>query len=97
MLRAIAVQIVYDYVKEHAEKDNDAFLPCDVYFVWVTEAPDYWRALFNTALNDGMYYQVRFDSDLAYAHISAYKLTDFQTVKFELVSEKVPQMKFIQR
>lgn len=70
-----ARQVVYDYVKGHLEKSEDAvsFLSEDVYIVWFSKTLQNWKALVSTSLPDGMYYEVTHNGDKRETYLDAYR------------------------
>lgn len=75
---ARAIELVYEYVKNHLEKTDThvRFGIEDVYCVWFCKTLQNWKALVSTQLPDGMYYEVTYDGDKQRTYIDAYKKFD---------------------
>jgi len=71
----VARAIVYDYVKPRLEKTDIhvTFGFDEVYVVWWAKTLQNWKALVNTTLPDGMYYEVTYNGDTGEAYLDAYK------------------------
>lgn len=76
-----AMRLVHDYVKAHLDV-TDAPPEINVYVVWFTKTLRNWKALLNTTLPDGMYYEVTYDGDKNKAYLDAYKKFDNVEVSF---------------
>jgi hypothetical protein len=77
-MQAKARRIVYKYIVEHRTHTSE-FISFDlngVYVVWFSKTLQNWKALLNTTLSDGMYYEVTYDGDRKRSYLDAYKRSD---------------------
>ena len=77
-----AIQLVRDYANAHLDKSDNFFIDgkseFDVYVVWSCKTLQNSKALLNTTLSDGMYYEVTLNGDKREIYFAAYK--KFQNV-----------------
>lgn len=79
-----ARRIVFKYVTEQLEKKwkesqlarTSEFEIRDVYVVWFSKTLQNWKALLNTTLPDGMYYEVIYDGDRKRSYLDVYSRSD---------------------
>jgi len=76
--------IVFNFIKANLEKtDNTVFDLSGVYIVWFSKTLKNWKALINTTLPDGMYYEVTYDGEKLQTYLDAYKKWQNVCVKDE--------------
>ncbi len=79
-----AKQIVIDYYNEHVEiTDNKKLTAEEVFIVWFSKTLQNWKALVNTTISDGMYYEVTYNGDKKETYLDAYKKWENVCVKDE--------------
>lgn len=79
-----AKQIVIDYYNEHVEiTDNKKLKESEVFIVWFSKTLQNWKALINTTISDGMYYEVTYNGDKKETYLDAYKKWENVCVKDE--------------
>lgn len=79
-----AKQVVFEYVVDHTDPTDGAFLsPDDVYVVWCCKTLQNNKALLSTTLLDGMYYEFTYNGDKDEAYLDAYKKWENKVVKYD--------------
>lgn len=74
---AKAMGAVMAYAETHLDKAGKVKLsPDQVYVVWFCKTLQNWKALVNTTLPDGMYYEVTYNGSKREMYLDAYKKFD---------------------
>lgn len=76
----MAIDMVYDYACEHLDK-SDGEVSFKVFVVWQCHILGHKKWLLSTTLNDGMYYEVTFNSAKNEFYLDAYKKFENRCIK----------------
>ena len=76
-----AKEIVREYAYEHIDCTDAYVPPIDVYVVWNAYVLGNIKAMLSTTLNDGMYYEVTYNSAKDEIYFDAYKKFENRKVK----------------
>ena len=80
-----AINLVYDYAKEHLDISDIKKKPVDfsVFIVWKCKTLQNWKWLISTTLNDGMYYEITFNGDRDEFYLDAYKKFENRAIAYD--------------
>ena len=80
-----AINLVYDYAKEHLDISDTRKYPVDfsVFIVWKCKTLQNWKWLISTTLNDGMYYEITFNGDRDEFYLDAYKKFENRAIAYD--------------
>jgi NADPH:quinone reductase-like Zn-dependent oxidoreductase len=79
-----ARKIVMDYFNENVCADDvEKITMNDVYVVWFSKTLKNWKAMINTVVLDGRYYEVTHNGDTNETYLDVYKKCENLTVKEE--------------
>ena len=80
-----AINLVYDYAKEHLDISDIKNQPVNfsVFIVWKCKTLQNWKWLISTTLNDGMYYEITFNGDRDEFYLDAYKKLENRAIAYD--------------